>query len=319
MPSIVTLTLNPAVDLTWKVDRLDTTGKNRAHVRGVVAGGGGINVARGVTTLGGRALAVHTAGGDVGRRLGRLLDEEGIDHRAVDVAGETREALVLLATDPPESYHVVPPGPEVDDEELRACLEALAEEVDDGCLVVVSGSLPEGLAAGTYAEVARRVGEAGGRAVLDTSGDALEAALDQGVFLVKANRREAAELVGRELESFDDARAANEQILDHWSVEVVVTTLGADGALCSSAAGHHEVRNPPLPGEAISDAGAGDSLVAGIVAGLAAGEDPVGACARGIAAAAASVLTPGTELFERNTAERLRSEVAVRDVTDAGA
>lgn len=89
MSAIRTLTLNPTVDMTWELDRLEGSGKNRAENRNVTAGGGRINVARAVAELGGHALAVHTTGADVGKRLGRLLDEEGLEHLAVDVAGET--------------------------------------------------------------------------------------------------------------------------------------------------------------------------------------------------------------------------------------
>ncbi|MFI1200206.1 PfkB family carbohydrate kinase [Streptomyces sp. NPDC020883] len=101
-------------DGCWDVDHLADIGKNRARVRSVAAGGGGINVARGVARLGGRATAVHTAGREVGCRLNRLLDEEGIDHIAVDIEGETREALVLFETASRRSQHIVPPGPDLD-------------------------------------------------------------------------------------------------------------------------------------------------------------------------------------------------------------
>lgn len=312
MAAIRTLTMNPTVDETWELDRLEPTGKNRARVRTLVAGGGGINVARGVGLLGGAAHAVHTAGRDVGRRLGRLLDEEGLDHVAVEIAEETREAIILLVTEPGDTYHVVPAGPDLTDQEGERCLAAFLDGLGDGAYAVLSGSLPGGLDTGFYGQVARRVRRAGGRVVLDTSGDAVQPALDAGVFLVKPNKREAAELIGRAVSSFDDARGVGERFLDAGAAEVVVTTLGGEGALCSTADGHAEIHNPPLPREALGDAGAGDSLVAGIVHALADGADPVAACAAGVAAGAASVITPGTELFRPEEAAELRSGVEIR-------
>lgn len=311
MSSIRTLTLNPTVDLTWQLDDLEDGGKSRAHTRNVTGGGGGINVARAVVELGGDAVAVHSEGGEIGRRLTRLLDEEGLDHRAVEVAGETREALVLLVADGSRTYHVVPDGPHLSDDEAQRCVTPLLEELLPGSYVVLSGSLPEGLPVDLYGDIARRATEQGAHVVLDTSGPALGAALGQDIYLTKPNRREVAELIGRTAETFDDAREANDRLLSEGATEVAVTTLGDQGALCSSEEGHVELRTPPLPGEAVSDAGAGDSLIGAIVFRLAQGDAPAEACAWGVAAAAASVLTPGTELFARPRVEELRPRVRV--------
>ncbi|MFF9481854.1 1-phosphofructokinase family hexose kinase [Streptomyces sp. NPDC014733] len=308
---VLTLTMNPTVDMCWDVDHLADVGKNRARVRSVTAGGGGINVARGVTRLGGRATAVHTAGREVGRRLNRLLDEEGIAHIPVGIEGETREALVLFETASRRSHHIVPPGPRLDDQEAQRCLDVLEQAVGASGYVVASGSLPGGLPDDFYAAVARRVGTAGARLVLDTSGPALRPALAEGVFLFRCNRSEAASLLGRPVRGFDDALAVNEQLLTAGAAEIAVTTIGELGALCSTRHGHTELRAPPLPGNLISDAGAGDTMVAALTVRLAAGDDPVSACALGVAVAAASVLTPGTDPFDRGLAESLRPEVGL--------
>lgn len=308
---VLTLTMNPAVDICWDVGHLADIGKNRARVRSVAGGGGGINVARGVVRLGGRATAVHTAGREVGCRLNRLLDEEGIDHIEVEIEGETREALVLFETESRRSHHIVPPGPHLDDQEGRRCLDVLEEMIGTSRYVVASGSLPGGLPADFYATVARRVKAAGSLLVLDTSGPALRQALAEGVFLFRCNRTEAAELIGRPVCDFDDARAVNEHLLTTGAAEIAVTTIGALGALCSTRHGHTELRAPLLPGPLISDAGAGDSMVAALTVRLAAGDDLVSACALGVAVAAASVLTPGTEPFDREVAESLRRDVGI--------
>ncbi|MEU2832498.1 1-phosphofructokinase family hexose kinase [Streptomyces lavendulae] len=316
-PSILTLTMNPTVDLCWEIERLEVIGKNRARVRSVAVGGGGINVARHVVRLGGRATAVHTAGGEVGLRMNRLLDEEGIDHIAVDIDAETREALVLFETESRHGYHIVPPGPHLHDHEGRRTLDALVQAVDRCPYVVASGSLPGGLSDDFYATVARRIREAGSRLVLDTSGRALRGALAEGVYLLRCNRTEAESLTGRPVRGFDDARALNEHLLTTGAAEIAVTTLGELGALCSTGHGHTELYAPPLPGEPLSDAGAGDSMVAALITQLAAGEDPVSACALGVATAAAAMLTPSTEPFDPDVARSLRSQVRTRFQTNA--
>ncbi|MFJ6053795.1 1-phosphofructokinase family hexose kinase [Streptomyces sp. NPDC092307] len=315
-PSILTLTMNPAVDLCWEVDHVEVIGKNRARVRSVAAGGGGINVARHVVRLGGRATAVHTAGGEVGLRLSRLLDEEGIDHVAVDIDGETREALVLFEAESRHGYHIVPPGPHLRGDEGRRSLDALVQAVGNCPYVVASGSLPGGLPDDFYAAVARRIREAGSRLVLDTSGPALRGALTEGVYLLRCNRTEAESLTGRPVRGFDDARALNDHLLTTGAVEIAVTTLGELGALCSTGHGHTELYAPPLPGEPLSDAGAGDSMVAALITQLTAGEDPVSACALGVAVAAAAMLTPSTEPFDLDVARSLRAQVRTRFQTD---
>ncbi|MCX4744765.1 1-phosphofructokinase family hexose kinase [Kitasatospora sp. NBC_01287] len=312
MAPILTLTVNPTVDICYEVDRLAKIGKTRARVRYVAAGGGGINVARGLSRLGGRATAVHTAGREVGRRLNRLLDEEGVDHLAIGIAGETREAFVLFETGTRRSYHIVPPGPRLDDGEGGRLVEALGRAAGRHEYVVASGSLPSGLPDAFYAVVARRVKEAGARLVLDTSGRALRESLREGAFLRRCNNHEAAGLAGRPVRTFDDARAVNEYLLAAGATEVAITTLGELGALCSTRHGHTELRAPPLPGEVLSDAGAGDAMVAALTLRLAAGDDPVEACALGVAVAAAAVLTPDTEPFDREVAESLCPAVRLR-------
>ncbi|MGW7446599.1 1-phosphofructokinase family hexose kinase [Kitasatospora sp. NPDC054795] len=310
-PPVLTLTMNPTVDICCDIDHLVAIGKTRARVRYVAAGGGGINVARGVARFGGRAIAVHTAGQEIGRRLNRLLDEEGIDHLALGITGETREAFVLFETESRRSYHIVPSGPRLDDEEARRCLDLLERAAGAHRYVVASGSLPGGLRDDFYTAVARRVRRAGSRLLLDTSGPALRESLHEAVYLRRCNRSEASYLVGRAVRTFDDARAVNEQLLAAGAAEVAITTLGELGALCSTAQGRMELHAPPLPGEPLSDAGAGDGMIAAIVTRLAEGDDPVGACALGVAAAAASMLTPGTEPCDREVAESLCPAVRI--------
>ncbi|HEX5996587.1 MAG TPA: hexose kinase [Jiangellales bacterium] len=314
MSSVLTFTVNPCIDLNLEVDRLREGGKNRARLRRATGGGGGINVARGVVRLGGSATALHTAGGDVGRRLNRLLDQARLDHRPIEVGGETREAVVLIETCSGRSFHVVPPGPTLDERDGRRCLDVLAKAAGAYPYVVVSGSLPHGLPGRFYADAAARVKAAGSRLVLDTSGVGLVEALGEGAFLVRLNRREAAGLVGRSIEDFDDARAVNDRLLGMGAVEVCVTTVGARGALCSTRHGHTEIHAPPLPSEPLSDVGAGDSLVAGLTLRLAEGDDLVEACAHAVAVAAATVLTPGSDLFDPATVAALRPQVRTRRV-----
>lgn len=291
---IVTLTPNPTVDLSWDVGRLRSEGKVRATSRGVSAGGGGINVARVVHDLGGAATAVVAAGGLTGERLLQLLDDEGIDHRDVAISGETRLAVVLTEREDDRSYHLVPEGPRLSRDETDRLIDAVTACLEEDGLVVASGSMAPGSGDDFYARAAEAVGSRNARLVLDTSGEALRAALEEGVHLVKLNRKEAGELLGEPVDSFDDARRFNEGLVDGDRAAVVITTVGEHGAMCTTRSGSAEVHTPPLPRPAHSDAGAGDSLLGGLCTALAEGEQVIDACRWGVAAASSTVSTSNT-------------------------
>lgn len=311
---IVTLTPSPTIDLGWDVEELSSTGKSRATTRQVTAGGGGINVARVVALLGGSATAVHPAGGQLGQWLVDLLAEERFDTRAVDVGSQTRLAVVLTETSSDDRYHVVPESPRLEAAEVDALIDAVEAEVADGSCVVASGSPPEGAPDDFYARLAASVASRGGRLFLDTSGAALTEALREGVHLLKSNRREAASLTGIEIGDFDDARQANERLFGDGAAEVVVTTVGELGSLCTTEAGHVAVHSPPLPGPAITDAGAGDAFMAGLVFGVSRGDEIVDACRLGVAAASATVITAETSPDDRDRIESLERAVETSSV-----
>ncbi len=307
MEPIVTLTVNPTIDLLLEVDELVPEGKARATVRNVAAGGGGINVARGLRELGGAAVAIHTSGGPTGTRLDRLLDDEDFEHVPVEVSGETREAFVLVERRESRSYHVVPGGPEIDGAVADQLLNAVLDHTVADSIVVASGSLAPGCPDDLYGRLARAVRDAGARLVLDTSGSALEAALDEGVYLVKPNKREAAAMLGGKVDGFGDARSVNQELLRRGATEIVATTLGEYGAVVSTDGRHVIVRTPPLPRPFRSDAGAGDSFLAALTYGLCDGLDLAEAGRLAVAAATAACMTSGTEMFERRDVDELRA------------
>ncbi|MFQ6328671.1 1-phosphofructokinase family hexose kinase [Nocardia sp. CWNU-33] len=324
LPTILTVTLNPTVDISLEVDRLIGEGKNRARVRSVQGGGGGINVARCVRTLGGSAVALHTCGLEVGRRLDRLLDEEGLAHRGIEIGSDTREAVVVAEAHSGHSYHIVPPGAELTISEWQRCAETIVTAAQQFPYLVLTGSVPPGLPDDFCAEILRRIDPTETRTVLDIAGAQLRAVLEKTAFAIRLDRREAAGLLGRPIERFADAQDANELVLGKGSVANAITTVGALGAVCSNSISHHRLSAPRLPHlPCSSDACAGDSLVGAFTYQLAAGADCLHACEYGVAAAAATVMRPGTDIFERSTVETLLCEVRThtvdRTVTPAAA
>lgn len=295
---VATFTINPTVDLSLEVPALVPEGKTRARIRSVRAGGGGINVARCLRTLGGTALAVHTAGREVGARLNRLLDEERLPHVPIAISSDTREAFVVADDTDGRSYHIVAPGPVLTVDEERRCLAAVADTAQGCDYFVLSGGATPGLRDAFSTDIARAVRGRGAKLVADIAGTQLTTMLNEHVFLLRLDRREAAAILGRPISTPADAQAANIVLLDRGACDYAITTVGALGAVCSDRHGHHRIGAPTLPTPPRSDACAGDSLVAALTYRLVSGDSVARACEVGVAAAAATVLCPGTDVFD---------------------
>ena len=302
MAQIVTLTMNPALDITTATEQVVPGHKLRCEPPRYDPGGGGINVARAVHALGGDVLAIFPAGGAAGEMIRHLLHQEGVPHEAIAIAGFTRESLAVDDRRTGEQYRFLLPGPEVVPVDQERCLDRLARAAPEAEFIIASGSLPLGLPQDFYARVAELAKEHGKRFVLDTSGPALRAA-GRGIYLLKPSLRELAELTGREIRGERDEVAAAREVVADGRSEVVVVSLGARGALVAS--GKQSARLPAIPTQARSTVGAGDSMLAGIVFGLSRGLGLHDAVRLGIVAGTAALLGCGTQLCRREDVERL--------------
>ena len=310
---IATLTMNPAVDKSSAVNQVVAEWKLRCDSPVYEPGGGGINVSRAMGKLGGDSVAFYPAGGLAGRMLIDLLDGEGLQHRAMSIAGVTRENFTVLEKSTGRQYRFGMPGPTLQEAEWRRCLEEILPLLPEIDYLVASGALPPGVPPDFYGQLARLAREHNTRLVVDTSGEALRLAVEEGVFLIKPNLREFAELMGREsVDGLEEERLARELVAAGRS-EAVVVSLGAAGVLAASAEGTERVRAPLVP--IISKVGAGDSTVAGLVLALARGRSWPEAVRFGVAAGAAAVMTPGTELCRREDVERLYAQLMHRSAS----
>jgi 6-phosphofructokinase 2 len=284
-PRIVTLTLNPAVDTAFEADRVIAGHKIRTHNETHDPGGGGVNVARVLTELGVEASAVVLAGGVTGAFLVELLEQYGVPCRPVRIAGTTRFSTTVHDRATGEEYRFVPEGPEISAADVEAAITAL--DTEPGDWIVLSGSLPRGAPADTYARIAERESARGRHVVLDTSGAPLRAALGHGLALIKPSERELEDLVGP-----IDPEAAARDLVRSGAAERVAVSMGADGALIATAAG--VIRRPAIPVEARGAVGAGDSFLAAMTLALATGCDAEDALLWGLAAGAGAVSQTGT-------------------------
>lgn len=308
MTAIVTITLNPAVDLSTAVERIVPVHKLRGTSQRRDPGGGGINVARVVSRLGGDVSAIYLAGGAMGGLLRRLLDGEGIPGRALPIAGETREDFFVDETATGQQYRFILPGPRLAEHEWKSCLAAVAGLDPFPRYLVASGSLPDGVPDDFYAQLARIAKPRGASVILDTSGAALAAAVAEGVDLIKPNLREMRELSGG-ADTPAAWEAAARSLIDKGRAKIVALTMGHLGAALVTSEGI--LRAKPLAITPRSAVGAGDSFLGALVFGLAGGGAHEDCFRSAVAAGAAALLYPGTGLCQPEDVARLSRDVAI--------
>lgn len=284
---IVTVTLNPSIDRTLSVAELVRGEVIRADSTIEDPGGKGVNVTRFLSEHGTESVAVLPVGGSIGRGLVGLLEEAGIPHRAIPIAGTTRENVAVVEPDG-TTTKLNEPGPALSDTELELLVRAVAELATEGGWVVVAGSLPADLDTTIVLRIAEVARDAGARFALDASGAALADGLAAQPTLIKPNAEELGEILGRDLTTLDEVLAGCDEARER-GAGAVICSLGADGAVLVDDAGRWHAIGPRVP--VLSTVGAGDSLLSGF---LHAGGSGPEALRLGIAWATAAVQTPGT-------------------------
>lgn len=310
MTDIVTITPNPAVDLSTAIEKLVPVYKLRGTLQRRDPGGGGINVARVIKRLGGDVSAIYPIGGATGDSLRRLVEQEGVASRTFTIADETREDFFVSEMSTGQQYRFILPGPKLAESEWRECLDLLFRTEPFPRFVVASGSLPGGVPDDFYARVARIAKQRGAKMILDTSGAALPAAVAEGVYLIKPDLREMRELTNSEPASVDEWESAAKVIVRSGKVAVIALTMGHLGAALVTR--DRALRAPPLASTPVSAVGAGDSFLGALVYGLASGARLDDAFQLAVAAGAAALLNPGTELCRPGEVKRLAEAVTLQ-------
>ena len=304
----VTLTMNPSIDLSTSVDRLTPFNKLRCAEPEREPGGGGINVARILGRFDRDVLAVYVAGGAEGAFLRQLVERAGIRDLVIGTEQETREDITVFERETGNQFRFVMPGPQLAEPVWREVLDALTRQTPDA--MVASGSLPGGVPDDFYARVCRVAKEMGVPLAIDASGIALKTALDEGPWLIKPNLKEFRELTGAALESEAEQASAARALIDAGKAEIVALTLGEAGAMLVTADGVWAACPPRV--KVVSTVGAGDSFLAMLVMELMAGRAHGEALVRSVAAGAAALLRPGTDLCWPEDVERLVTNVTAR-------
>jgi len=301
--SIVTLTMNPAVDQSSSTDFVTDERKLKCRNERYDPGGGGINVSRAIKILGGHSKAFYPAGGCSGDLLERLLDREKIEHSRISIDGRTRINIHLLEESTNRQYRLNMPGAKVSEGEWRQCLQVIKDFTPSPDYIVASGSLPPGVPDDFYARIARLSKELNSKFILDTSGEPLQKALDEGVFLIKPNLNEFSDLIDETIENEEQIIDTAKDIINQGKCDVIVNSTGAAGTIVVTKDEATHIYAPLVPIN--SRIGAGDCMVAGITLKLASSVALMYAIRYGVASGTAAVITPGTELCRKDDVERL--------------
>jgi len=301
--NILTITLNPTVDKSCAVENIKPEKKLRCTAPKYEPGGGGINVSRGLSRLEIKSTALFLSGGRTGELLEQLLDGEGVATSAVCVAAETRENFIVVDKSHNEQYRFGMPGDPISKEEIAILTDKINSFSPFPEIVIISGSLPEGIDAAYMRMLVKDLKAKGAKVIADTSGEALTEVLKEGVFLLKPNLGELSMLTGREELDNESADEAAKQLIDEGKAEIVVVSLGPQGAYLVSK---DECLHVPAPSvKKLSTVGAGDSMVAGMVSVLANGGSHLQMVRMGVACGSAATMSTGTGLFTKENAERL--------------
>ena len=304
MTKIITITLNPSIDKSTTVPSLIPDQKLRCKETKFEAGGGGINVSRAVKKLGGESTAWFLAGGHFGDFFVELIKQKELLFEVFHIKNETRESLILFDESNENQYLLDMAGPEIEENEWQNLLNAV-EKLENVEFIVASGSLPPGIPVDFFGKLAKIAKNKGSKFILDTSGEALKIAIDEGVFLIKPNLKEMGLLFNLEKIDLKIAQEKAQEMLKTKNIEAIIVSLGADGALLVSKDFTEHIPSPPA--EKKSTVGAGDSMVAGIVFSLSKGKTMLDSVRYGVACGAAATLNAGTKLCKKEDADALYS------------
>ena len=311
MTDILTLTMNPALDVLTTIDKVSDTHKMRCGAVIKHPGGGGVNVARVLHRLGAHCMALYLAGGVTGERHHKLMSAEKVRCHVMPIAEETRESFSVHETTSGHDFRFVLPGPNVSAAEYEPCFDYVAQHLPKQFLVI-SGGLAPGMPIDFYARLAALAKQHGVRVVLDANGPALAEALKVGVYLFKPSLRELRELTGQPLLDEDAQVAAAQHLIQTGQAQIVALSLGEQGAMVISATQSWQARGIAV--DVQTTIGAGDSFVAGFVWSLSRGDALLKAFQYAMASGAAALLAPGTSLSQAQDVHGLLPQVVVHAV-----
>ncbi|UQD56499.1 1-phosphofructokinase family hexose kinase [Flavobacterium sp. K5-23] len=295
--NIVTLTLNPALDKSAKVDGIIPEQKLKCHSIKYNPGGGGINISRVLNRLDVTTNCVFPFAGNCGALLNELLLKENIKPQSIPIKAWTRENLAVVDTQTKQQYRFGMPGNTLTKDEIAEIENTIEKILEPNDILVLSGGLAEEMPADYFAKLIRKFSHKNLKIVLDTSGPALKETLKEKVYLMKPNQRELALLAGKDFLSSSEQEEFALELIQSEKAKYVVVSLGARGAFIASKEGVFYQSTPSV--SVNSTIGAGDSMVAGLIYSILNNYSPEIMLKWGVACGVAATMGEGTALAHK--------------------
>ncbi len=314
-PGILTITLNPAVDLATSVDRVTAGPKLYCGVPRVDPGGGGVNAARAIRKLGGEVTALVAVGGAMGEQLLQLLASEDVLTLAVHVDGETRQSFAVTDETTGKQFRFSVPGESMDSTDGARLLSAIAQAPPREGYVVLSGGVTPGLGDDFPQQVLNAIAPRTDKLVVDTSKTALAHLLNlpgKPMHMLRLDQREAEQAAGQELATVEESLGFAQGLIARGVAHIVAGGRGAEGSVLATPDQRFFCRTPHV--EVQSKIGAGDAFTGALTLAMSRGEPLDQALRWGVAAASATVGTEGTALFESSQVEALLPQCEVQSL-----
>ncbi len=303
--TIITLTINPSLDKSTHFTGLVPEQKIRCEKPQYDAGGGGVNVSKAISELGGSSICIFTSGGSSGEMLSELIQKKGIESTAIKTENWTRENFIAFDNENKAQYRFGFPGSELSEDEQEDVLEKIKKIKSD--YLVISGSLNEGLPSDFYQKITEIAKSKEVKVIVDTSGEALQKVLETGVYLAKPNIGELAKLLGKKRLDLNEAEKAAKKLIEKRNAEIIIVSMGIQGAILVTKDVTEFVAAPKV--EKKSTVGAGDSMVGGMVWALSQNKTMKEVLQIGVCCGTAATMNEGTQLFKKKDVLRLLKEL----------
>ena len=304
---IITVTMNPAIDKTVELNCFNHGGLNRINRVTIDAGGKGINVSKTICSLGGTSVATGFLGGATGKQILKQLEGMGISTDFVEVETETRVNTKIIETSGIVT-ELNEKGAAVSNEAMQSLLIKLDEYLNKEAILILSGSIPSGVANTIYKQLTEYAHEKGAKVFVDADGELFSESLKAKPDIIKPNKVELEKYVGHNFACAEDVVSAGRKLMEQ-GVKNVIISLGEEGAYFIDE--RHTLYSPGLTVKAHSTVGAGDAMVAAFAYGMDQGFE-LEACAKlAIATSAGAVTTVGTKPPTKVVVDRLLEQVTM--------
>jgi 1-phosphofructokinase len=305
---IITVTMNPAIDKTVDLGKMEHGGLNRVNNVIMDAGGKGINVSKTIKALGGETIATGFVGGSGGVLIKKVLQDQGIQADFVEIKNEIRTNLKIVEADG-NVTEFNEPGPIVDEDEYEQLTNKLLGYANKDALFVLAGSIPNGISKQVYGSLTLKLKEKGAKVCVDADGELFINSLDAAPDIIKPNRHELEEYFHKDYRvDTEELVTMGQQLLDK-GIHMVAISLGQMGALFLSK--EKVLQCPGVKVDAHSTVGAGDAMVAALSYGIYQGLNLEECAKLGIATSAGAVTTKGTKPPTRGLVDELIKKVEV--------